>query len=375
MMKNPAKAIAMCSLLALVASGCARTPNVEIGYYLPESVLSLEVTRVVTCDKDKNPIVASAFIPTVSHSADRSAFKRIALGELDGFLSNSKLTFEFYEDGRLKGINTTSTGRGQEFIKSAASLAASLGGIPKASETAPSVSTEQLTPQSTKIESTENGKSPNEKLCDRIEQAVKGKHKVLTLNYGGVVELSECKGKHLPLVAKHESKVHVDYLRSEGADLGSITVSAKPVGHSDFARSAFENRRPPDVELEMREPAAVNVEVTIDGGVFESTRDFWSGTVLMAQCGREFQIPVPKAALFGEQTFELAVAESGAVTKLSYKKDTGAAEVVGVGQDVLDALGPIARANAQATAMKAEADRIAAQQRLVRCRADPENCK
>ena len=374
-MKNPAKAIVICSLLVVVASGCARTPNVEIGYYLPKSVLSLEVTRVVTCDNDKNPIVASTFVPTVSHTADRSAFRSITLDELDGLLSNSSLTFEFYEDGRLKGINTTSAGRGREFIKSAASLAASLGTLSTEGDIALPGEVGQLTPQSTGQEAPENGKSPNAKLCDHIERTVKGKNKELTLQFGGVVELERCRGGAFPLAAKHQSKVHVDYLGSEGVDLGRITMHATPIGHGGFVRAAIGKDTEPDVALVMREPAAVEIAVTIDGGVFEATQDFWSGTVLMAQCGPEYRIPMPKAALFGEQTFELAVTNSGAVTKLSYTKETGAAEVVGIGQDVLDALGPIAAANAQTAAMKAEADRIAAQQRLVRCRADPENCK
>ena len=347
----------------------------EIGYYLPKSVLSLEVTRAVACDNNKNPIVASAFVASVSHSADRSAFRSIALDELDGFLSNTKLTFEFHEDGRLKGVNTSSEGRGRAFIKGAASLAASLGTLSTPVEIKPPEESGQPVPQSEVQNAQENGKPPNVELCDRIDKAVKGKNKVLTLKFGGVAELKGCKGGAFEVAAKQESQVHVDYLRSKGADLGRIAASASPIGHGDLVRSAIEEGAETDVELAMREPGAVEVEVAVDGGVFEGAQDSWSGTVLMAQCGPEYRIPIPKAALFGEQTFVLAVSKSGAVTKLGYTKDTGAAEVVGVGQDVLDELGPVAAANAQAVAMKAEADRIAALQRLVRCRTDPKNCK
>jgi|GEM_PF-1068016 len=374
-MKNLAKAVVIFAVLAVVASGCARTPNVEIGYYLPKSVLSLEVTRVVACDNDRKPVVASAFVPTVWHGADRSAFRSVALAELDGLLSNSKLTFEFHEDGRLKGINTTSTGRGREFIENAASLAASLGTLSTPNKFVPAVQIGPAVVQSQELERLANGKSPNVELCDHIDKAVKGKNKVLTLKFGVVAELEECKGGEYSVVAKQESKVHVDYLRSKGADLGSITASASPIGRGGFVRSAIGKGGEPDVQLAMREPGAVEVEVTVNGGVFEGTGHSWSDTVLMAQCGSEYLIPIPKAALFGEQTFELAVAKSGAVTKLGYTKNTGAAEFVGVGQDVLDELGPVAAANAQAAAMKAEANRIAALQRLVQCRADPKNCK
>ena len=370
-MKNLTKPVVICSLLCVVASGCARTPNVKVGYYLSESVVSAEVTRAVTCDNDKNPIVASSFLSTVSHGADRSAFESIPLDELDGFLSNSKLTFEFFEDGRLQGINATSVGRGQNFIKSVAGLAASLGARTLSADTPPAA------PQGARPGSEENDKPPNVKLCEYIERTVKGKSKVLTLKFGGVLELEGCTGccvNSLLLEAKHESKVHVDYLKEEGVNLGTIRVSARPIEDGNEERVVVGNAGGDAVTVAVRDPASVRVEVTIEDGTFKGTEDSWSGSVLVAQCGKRYSIPVPRSALFGEQAFKLVIAESGAVTRLGYNKDTGAAHVVGIGQDVFDVLGRSAAAKAQTAAMKAEADRIAAQQRLVRCRADPENC-
>lgn len=376
MMKSRTNAIVTCCLVAIVVSGCARTPPVEIGYYLPKSTLYFEVIRSVTCDKEKKPVIANTFIPKELHSADRSAYRSIALDELDGFLSNSNLTFEFYDDGRLKGINSNSVGRGREFIKSATSLAATLSLRPESDATTSTVESDQTDPAPATSGKSRNGDSePRERLCRHINNVVKGKHKVLTLTYGRSVEFADDTPVEFDLPAKHESKVHADLLDREGAGLGKITLKATWRTNGGCFRSRPRKGSEFDIALAMREPIAVQLVVEIGEGRFEGTGDRWSGTVLMALTGPVCQIAIPKAALFGERTFELAVGESGAVTKIGYAKVTGATEVVGAGQDTLDAFGPIAATNAQTAALKAEADRIAAQQRLVRCRADPENCK
>ena len=153
-------------LIVLLASGCAKTPDISVNYFLPKSDLQLKVFRTVACDAAKNPVVASTVMPTVSHVADMDTPKSIKVAELDGFLSNSNLEFEFYEDGRLKGINTTSTGQGEPILKSAISLVASAlsHGIMMAPAPVPNGTTEN------------NGE---EGPCDYIQKTAQGKVRTL----------------------------------------------------------------------------------------------------------------------------------------------------------------------------------------------------
>src|SRR5215475_11114582 len=110
---------------AIVLLGaCAHLPDVAVGYYLAQSKVSFKVVRTVACDKSDRPIVATAVTPEVAHSADRSRPATINLSGLQGPFSDSDLKFDFYDDGRLKDVNASSTGQGEEILKTVVSIAA-----------------------------------------------------------------------------------------------------------------------------------------------------------------------------------------------------------------------------------------------------------
>jgi hypothetical protein len=78
-----------------------------------------------------------------------------------------------------------------------------------------------------------------------------------------------------------------------------------------------------------------------------------------------------KAALFGKQTFTVSLSEAGAVMSVGYGKNAGTASA-------LNAIGAIVNtetAAAKAAELKAQADLIAQQQRLVLCQTKPDQCK
>jgi hypothetical protein len=96
--------------------------------------------------------------------------------------------------------------------------------------------------------------------------------------------------------------------------------------------------------------------------------------VPVAQLGKDYQLPVPRAAAFGKQTFGAAFAESGALTSVQYVSNSGAAGALGSA----NSLATIAQGettSAKVAEVKAEADLIAQQQRLLQCQADPKSCK
>jgi hypothetical protein len=86
----------------------------------------------------------------------------------------------------------------------------------------------------------------------------------------------------------------------------------------------------------------------------------------------DYQLPIPRAAMFGKQVFAASFDEAGSISQVQYAKDTGGAGVL----NVLDAAASqLNRTDTeQAAAYKAEADVIAAQQRLVKCKAAPASC-
>jgi hypothetical protein len=100
----------------------------------------------------------------------------------------------------------------------------------------------------------------------------------------------------------------------------------------------------------------------------------WSGGVYVPQHGTAYSLPIPEPALFGQQIFELAVEESGAISKVRYAKTggfgaalTGASDALGLLKDETP--------TTEAGRLKAEADVIAQQQRLVACKLNPKECK
>jgi hypothetical protein len=86
--------------------------------------------------------------------------------------------------------------------------------------------------------------------------------------------------------------------------------------------------------------------------------------------GNTYYLPIPKAALFGKQSFTLALSEVGTVTSVFYGKTSGA---VGA----LNAAGAVANMETdktQAEKLKAQSDLIAQQQRYVLCTTKPDQC-
>ena len=364
-MKDMFKIFAVVFSLSLFASGCARMPEMSVHYYLPVSKLHLEVIRTVTCDDRDNLLVASTVVPTVSHMADRSAPKAVSVDKLDDYLSVSNLQFTFYEDGRLKSINTTSTGQGESIFKNVISLAQSAAGLD------PGLQPFYQPPLIPRPESTgkpENGE-PRSAECQYISAR---KNSTLTLRFEGSIDPKCSDGRHpCTLDPREESKIHLNALKGNLGKVGEFAVYETYA--ATRAPTTQGSSTDASVLLALNAPSDVTVKVVM--GKDTDTEDSWSGTFVMALPGSDYGIPIPKASVFGKQTFSLAVAPSGAVTELGYVKDAGVAQGIGVGQNLIDTFGPRAAALERLAILKTEADLIAAQQRLVRCRADPATCK
>ena len=330
------------SVMLLAVAGCAHTPDVEVGYYLAKSAVSVRVIRTVACDGSDAPIVASAVIPTVTHSADTAKRGTINLGALRGIAADPDATFTFTEDGRLKSINASSVGQGEAILKAFVTFTGTMMAIAEA------------------------GSHSYPDLCVFIKKA--GDGKPLSLTYEGVVKLDVLdQQQHVPAAAT--SSYYAERLEPM---LGAVCVS---VGKAEAPQQPVTFKSAPDdVLLNARQPGQVPLKVRAGKRDACSEVPLWDGSVAVAQAGTAYTIPIPRGAFFGKQVFAVSFAESGALSSLQYAALSGDAQAINAANAVAAALKPDTTAE-KLVQVKAEADLIAQQERLVKCRASPADCK
>ena len=112
--------------LTCILSACASTtPDVAIGYYLPKANTKLTVVHAFACNADNtNHVVATgANIATTYESDFSRGRKTVPLRKIVGTANSGSASFTLTEDGRLAGINASSTGAGEDIIKGVLSIA------------------------------------------------------------------------------------------------------------------------------------------------------------------------------------------------------------------------------------------------------------
>ncbi|HET6264474.1 MAG TPA: hypothetical protein VFD95_06440 [Usitatibacter sp.] len=116
------------AILLLGCVGCAHTPDVTMQYYLSAARVTFKVTRTIACDTVLSKVISTGdATPTVQHYADRKVNPQsVSVAPLKGLFTNTDVKFEFYEDGRLKGINESTTGQGESILKTALSIASAI---------------------------------------------------------------------------------------------------------------------------------------------------------------------------------------------------------------------------------------------------------
>ncbi|GAB3104519.1 hypothetical protein [Lysobacter terrae] len=99
--------------------------TVTLGYYHPKAVPDITVTRTFTC---KGGVITEVVNSDVTNKfeADRSDWEEFPLKALEGQMADADITFGYRDDGRLKSINSTSTGQGGEILKSVITMVTSL---------------------------------------------------------------------------------------------------------------------------------------------------------------------------------------------------------------------------------------------------------
>lgn len=330
-------------VLGAIASGCASLPDETLRYHLPTWQATVVATRTVTCEKGtdaapdwKNPTLGPATaIVTPTYSSDPQAWADLPVKKLERWYANQDLTVTLTEDGRLASINTTSTGDGSNVVKSMVSLAATSRGA-----------------MSLKAAGTPDDGS---RLCERVRKLAAKDSTAVAITFRTRLQRDTPPGSVLDLeVDEPFDASHIVFPRLKA----TLTIEAMNVSGSESPPAGDH------LAIELRQVAKAIVVLGEDDKEIERHEFF-----VPTKSARYLQ--VPKAPMFGETSFELGLAGSGAITKVRYGRKSGAADAAGA----LDELAKLRSTPASKTEqLKAEADLIAAQARLDKCRKDPENC-
>lgn len=332
-----------CPLLAalsILLSGCASIPDVTTKYYLPETAVHVTVLRTIACDKNNYPIVASAVTPKANHSADTKAVQEFNLTTLRGAFSDTDVKFDFYDDGRLKGVNSTTEGKGEEILKTVVNLIVPVFALDGGSKTFPD--------ECKTLASIDDGKPVTFTYEKDLDLSMIGTAQEVPPDLSS----SYYANKVVPAIGRVCALV-------VGKKSGNAPVAVTKTGKGG--------------ELKLRAPGAVTLQVGSEDKDGKCSSPIWSGDLQVAQFGTYYTLPIPSPAAFGKLAFAASLSESGALTSLQYASTAGAGQALNVAGALANAAKGTSAAD-KAAELNARADLIAAQQRLVNCNADPASC-
>ncbi len=323
----------------VLAAGCSSMPPLTVGYYLPTVKTSVTVTQTAACNEKGVPFVTSETkFDSIYTREENGERKTINLAKLDGWFTKSSLTVQFFEDGRLKSINGKQTGTGAEGIKTFISLLP-LAGLQFFDADALKTACAELT-----------------KLLGKDQ-------KTLTVIHRGQTSFNSANGS---FVLEQESLAPDTYQKL--APIFGSAVAATYQTQTQPKPHVLGDTK--SLKLELVEPGRTLMNVTITRG---SQKTVAEEVVLVPQHGTPYPMPIQRPPVFGENTMELVLGPAGNVEKLSYGGGGGA-------PGAATSLSELFPGNEEETAedkaakIKAEADLIYQQQRLVQCRASPADC-
>ena len=341
-----------CGVLAATSlAGCASTPPVVVNYFLPRADAKVTLISSVACDAaQQNVFVADTVTSAIAYSADPREQHAVTIRDLDSPLANTDVGFAFADDGqRLSGVNVSQTGQGTQVIDSLISLAGVALAAAQGDSDDPAI----------------------KRACEYIE-SVNPKDKVLTITFVASEPFNTIHGP-TPIDAIAQDADRYDNVKVALGErcLGLALVEPKatvPVSYSRGSRN--------DVQLRLRQPARVKLTVSRDrlgNGCSQASKPVWEGIAMVPQSGISYDLPIPRAAFIGKQTLSLKLSDAGAVTQIGYGNESGATATIGSVGKMLDLLDGQTDAQ-RAAELDAQADLIAQQQRLLKCRADPTTC-
>jgi hypothetical protein len=408
----------LCGLAAMLA-GCASMPPETRAYYFPQALTKLVVTQTVGCSDDNKMLVSVASAtPTMTYVADASVPPAsISYADAGGFLKDPDVGVTSTQDGRLTGINATSTGEASTIIKDVASIAIGVathgaagaiaggeagGGVP--GHPAPESPVEQnckaLAALVAPAKPAADGSKPPKTITltysvgltygtdsavyDAVSRRYSGGQLAIdpgnnpdgdTVSDGVITLLPDASSlpawTNLTLI-QGQLQVTTGAWWSIDGNAGwdahptwsDVPAPAAPEGYRQLKLNRVAN-----VEVLVRGPGALTAA---DGKALTKipTTSVWEGAI-QVPLHLYYPILVPKGTPFGQQSFALALSDAGSITKLEYGTKSGAADALSTVAAVNKAL---PTAETKAAELQYQSDLIYQQQRLVACQLDPTKC-
>ena len=368
-MKPARVAIAVATALL---SGCAASPSVTYRYHMTDWETTVTVTQTLGCSSDGKTLVALAD-PTVEtkYFANRDDKRDgvIKLDDVNSKVADSNFKIDYMSDGRLQGINSVTTGQGGAIFKSAIAAAATLANTAFGLRynVPPDVFAGPI------AKPTPAPKAPTKKptICEKV--ATFGKDKPVSIVYTYLLNSSNLskQGPNPLQVNGSYTSIYNALTKDVDGTIPSFTLSLigpkEETARVDWTPTDAQKRRSPQT-LKVQKMASLTLEIQQIGG--DPVVPKQKATVEYPEVAT-YELPIPKARLFGSQTFVVAMEDSGRVKSNGYQHTGGAAGVVDAIQEAADTQ----TASSKAAALKDQSDLIVQQQRRVTCITHPTDCK
>lgn len=348
-------------------AGCATVPDVSVRYRPVKWAMAVTVVHTLTCNRDDNLAAVqrgATFLPIYSAASENAAY-RVQLKDLDRFYADSDITLAFTDDGRLKSINQATTGQGETVVKSAIAAVAAISALPAATPaTAPPAAGVQLFRNN--VPQGEVKEAQPSRVCAVIRNnsiVAPDQLPQVSLVQTAVLHASAMNTQAVP--SKDQERL-LQELRSASLDLSARVSAALGIEELQPISNLKSTVTSREVPLTLQRMVALGAKAEDPQGPIGTK----SAPVPTTET---FVLPIPKAALFGKQTFVLSLAESGRISTIGYGRTTGVPGAFNAASSVATA--DITEDNAEAAVLKAAADLIAQQQRFNTCKLKPADCK
>lgn len=389
---------------AMFISGCANLPDKQqINYYYPKAQTHIAVVQTLGCTSSNNHILSEAqVLVTTTYVAGTSA-PPLTLGSFDGSWNDHDIDLNFTDDGRLKGINATSSGEGGTVLKGVASTvgaivtAGALGtpfahivGKKHQNPSALSAADQNIIAACTAISDLASTDKPSDP-------------KLVTLTYRGDFEYNETTSQLLlinpndPLNTSAPSSLGCPSIKSGAPsslailaadnDSAGLLNAAKGalqpyagsfcVGIQDSATQGHRSEWPDGTgkpsnyfPLTLKNVQKVSLQVWGPGQSFDPNHPLviWKG-IISAPGNGTYTVLVPKGSFVGSEKFALALADDGSISEIRYGKSGNASDTAGALQGIAQAL------PSKEKELEDENNLIYQEQRHIICTTTPSSCK
>ena len=336
---------------------CSSIPPAEIRYYPAIANTTVTLTQTLSCKKSAaaQAILTRSETATVvtAYAADRDSDPQVvATGGFANSLADAEIKVDWYDDGRLKAVNQSSTGQGESIVKAAMSLVATVAGGAAAGASAAALAPP---PQ------------PSASDCDSLTRL--GDGKPVTITYEVTIRTPSATKEDLrwePIANDKAMAASIAALKSINATLLPVIFAVGSKSGALVEEASASGSAKSTVDLPLYRTAVATVRVVGANG------QAYAGQVIVPT-RTPYVVPIPRPKAFGKQVFALALNEAGGITSIGYTKESGTASALNAVNSVAATAAP--GDAARAAAANGEADLILARQRLAACQAKPADCK